>query len=460
MKEIIAFSSFPDYSGNCKALFEDMNKVDCKYDLVWFCKEKEVAEKLNKFGIKAIYDKDENFLDEFNKVKIMINTHDDYIMLKNDNQIFINLWHGLGPKKMGTFVDKETEWLYNFSTKTDYVVAASEFGRVTFTAVFNKPMEHIKQFSQPRYKWLFENKGRKNLENILQKDLKKYKKIIMYAPTFKKGIGKEDATFNEENLLNLKLYDENILTDYLEKNNILLILKLHPVEENQIKEVKSNNIIKLNDEVMLENFITINEILDGIDLLISDYSSIYIDYINLERPVIFLDTDKVEYEKNRGIIFNSLDFWWSAGPKVHSIEDFTEEVDKLLSDDEYFKMQRKQFNKLVNGEIDKTNKGLIEFIEKIDKELVDKNNNNDISLLEKNNKLLKEQIIQIKNNCKEQINKYIEKNELKQSEINNLNCEIRYVRKEYEKVYKELESIKYSRSYKMIKRIKKIINKK
>ena len=285
----------------------------------------------------------------------------------------------------------------------------------------------------------------------------------MYAPTFKKGIGRVDSKFNENNLLNLNEYDERVLIDYLEKNNILLLLKLHPVEESDIKYIESNNIIKLSDNVMLDNFITINEILDGVDLLISDYSSIYIDYINLERPIIFLNTDKEEFENNRGILFDSLDFWMEAGPQVHDINSFMYQVDKLLNDQNYYKVERKKFNRLMNGEIDTTNEKLIDFITNINLKEKNSENNYGNSLLEKKNNLLKDQINDMQKNINDMmiiINDYKSEISLQQTEIDNYNSKLEYVRKEYENISKELESIKYSRSYKMISKIKKIIHKK
>lgn len=264
----IGFSSYPDFSRNSKALYEDMSKEQDKYDLVWFCKDENVADRLNKKGIRAIWDKAENFEEEFNKVEIVVITHDDYLDLKNDNQIFINLWHGLGPKKGGHLIEGEDEWKYKFSTKNDYMIATSEFGRIIFSSEFNIPIFRVKQFPQARYKWLLESKGRKNLKKVINKDLEKYKKIIMYTPTFKSGLGREETKINKSNLLNLNLYDEGLLIKFLEENDILLVLKLHPSEENKIIEINSENIVILKDKRMLEEFITINEILNGIDLLI------------------------------------------------------------------------------------------------------------------------------------------------------------------------------------------------
>ena len=436
MKKSIGFASYPDYSGNSKALFEDMKSMNIeKYDLIWFCKEKNIADRLNKNGINAIWDKSESFKKEFDNVKIMINTHDYYMDIKNDNQFFINLWHGLGLKKAGAFLENEMDWNFEFSSKNDYLIGTSEFGRMVFLFFFSMPLYRVKQYPQARYKWLFENNGKSNLSKILKKDLSIYNKIIMYAPTFKSGLGRDDATINTNNILNLNNYDEQKLIQFLEKNNILLVVKLHPSEQNKIKEIQTNNIIELKDEDMLNEFITINEVLDGIDLLISDYSSIYVDYINLTRPVLFLNTDKEEYVKNRGIIFNSLNFWWMAGPKVHDIDMFIIETEKLLNDGEYYNNERKLFNELVNGNEQKNNDKLIEFILNLEKTEIGDTSNYQTALLEKKNIQLKDEINSLKN----------ENNVL----INENNC----IREEYNKII-------YSRSYKIIQKIKRVIKRK
>ena len=466
MKKRIGFSSYPDFSGNSKALYEDMKNLSNDYDFIWFCRDENIANRLNERGINAIWNKSENFEEEFNKTEIVLNTHDDYMNLKKENQILINLWHGLGPKKMGTFIDSEVNWILKISSKFDYLVATSEFGKMLFSSAFSMPIERVKQFPQARYKWLYENKGKENLEKVLKKDLKQYKKIVMYAPTFKKGIGKEESKINKENVLNLNQYDEEILTSYLEKNDILLVLKLHPVEENILKEVESNNIVILKDNEMLDEFVTINEILDGVDLLISDYSSIYIDYINLERPVMFFDTDKDEYEKNRGILFETLDFWWMAGPQVHSIDKFIQETERLLNDSDYYKKEREKFNKIVNGKQEKSNKELIDFILNARKTDIDKPDYK-LPLLEKSNAMFKNENEKIKSeneilkneneNIKNENERLINNNEELLSSNRELADGNKWIMGEYENLRQEYEKIIYSRSYKYTQKIKKLI---
>lgn len=92
----IGFSSFPDYSGNSKALYKALLLKDLpQFELVWFVKNEDIKEKLSKIGIKVVCDKDVSFEEEFYKSKIMFITHDDYIKIKRKRPNFYRFmaWH-------------------------------------------------------------------------------------------------------------------------------------------------------------------------------------------------------------------------------------------------------------------------------------------------------------------------------------------------------------------------------
>ena len=64
---------------------------------------------------------------------------------------------------------------------------------------------------------------------------------------------------------------------------------------------------------------SINELYLVSDLLITDYSSVYFDYLNLNKPVIFINTDEDTYKDERGFIFDNEDMW-RPGPKVKDMK--------------------------------------------------------------------------------------------------------------------------------------------
>ncbi len=435
----IAFSSFPDFSGNSKALYEAIVRKNIKkYELVWLIKDKKVCDILNEKGIKSFWEKDEHFLEEYHKAKIVFLTHDDYINDKKDDQILISLWHGIGPKKSGfaLHTEKDETFINNFSKAIDYMVTPSEFDIAMFSYLFTVSPYAFLQYIQPRYEYLKISDGKKNLHKLLKLDLNKYKKIIMYSPTFRTGLSQINGELSKDNIININKYKEQDLQKYLEDNNYLLIIKMHPSEESKIQiPSECKNIVMLKDSVMLDSFITINEVLNGVDLLITDYSSIYTDYVSLLRPILFLDTDINKYEHDRGITYDS-DLWF-PGPSVNNYEDFKTEISKLLADSNYYKKERENFNKLINNNLELSNDKFIDEILMNDR-LID---NPKILSVNKKNQLLKKEIKELKRERDEII---AQKNAIEE---------------EKNQYYKELEAIHYSRSYKMIQKVKKFIGK-
>lgn len=352
----IGFTSTPDFSGNSKALYEKIknNNIE-KFDIKWFVKDEEEKNRLRKLGIKVVSEKDEQFEEELNKIQIMFITHDQYMNKKRRNQIFISLWHGFGPKRTGLLTkgrylyEYESVFARKYADVIDYILVQSEFAQIIFNSRYECGVDKLIKYPYPRNEYLIKSDGKRNLKEILNLDVYEFKKIIMYAPTFRKGLGRKEGKLSDDNLLNLKKYNEKELNKYLEENNYLLLLQLHPSEESILpKEKMGNNIKILNSKKMIEKNITINELMNAIDLMITDYSSIYMDYLLLNRPLIFLNTDYKRFKEDRGILFENEDFWF-PGPKVDTLEKLKTEINVFMNNSKYYKDERRKFSEIING---------------------------------------------------------------------------------------------------------------
>jgi len=71
--------------------------------------------------------------------------------------------------------------------------------------------------------------------------------------------------------------------------------------------------------------ITIYDILNEVDILITDYSSIFIDFLLLNRPIFFLCPDIEEYDNNRGLLYSPLEFWY-PGPISHTNDELVQGI--------------------------------------------------------------------------------------------------------------------------------------
>lgn len=123
-----------------------------------------------------------------------------------------------------------------------------------------------------------------NNQEIKKILLKKYKKILLYAPTFRDLSG-DCVPFSENFLIRLN--------NYLESKNYILLIKKHPFEKNLKLPSNTSRILDISNTID-----DIQEILVFTDILITDYSSVFFDFILTIRPIIFYPYDYINYIEN------------------------------------------------------------------------------------------------------------------------------------------------------------------
>ena len=97
-------------------------------------------------------------------------------------------------------------------------------------------------------------------------------------------------------------------------------------------------------------------------MLITDYSSVYFDYLLLNKPIIFTNRDEEEYIKNRGVILEPLDFW-RPGAIVDNMESLRKEIILAISGKDRYKDRRKELMPFVHKFTDgKSTQRLFDFI--------------------------------------------------------------------------------------------------
>jgi CDP-glycerol glycerophosphotransferase (TagB/SpsB family) len=174
-----------------------------------------------------------------------------------------------------------------------------------------------------------------NYENYSENfQLEKYSKKILFCPTFREAENPKIAF--SENFL--KKFDQ-----YLRDANQIFIIKGHINEKNKISTKDYSNIIDVSEDVE-----DIQGLLLNIDILITDYSSVFFDFVLLERPIIFYSYDYDEYVKNQSLFFDY--FEDLPGPFVKNEEELFEEIKNIESSFQNIEYKNKfnKFNKRFN----------------------------------------------------------------------------------------------------------------
>jgi len=205
----------------------------------------------------------------------------------------INLWHWEPIKKI--WFDANNISHKRSENKVFFLLYKNFFKNkvilwITCSKISQKNLNSSQLTNQFKITWLSRNDifFDKNLiiKNIKKDLCLKNKKIILYAPTYR------DNWKNYTPIKNIK-----ILNTYLEKNNYILLIKVHHWDK-KINIMENNNIINISNSLY-----DIQELLYYTDILISDYSSLYIDFLLTNKPIIFYIYDKKEYFKNRNLYF-------------------------------------------------------------------------------------------------------------------------------------------------------------
>lgn len=343
---LIVMESEGDLSDNAYALYDYMktNGFLEKYNVVWLVDDLKAASKnkwLNTtFVTKNLYKTIDQERDKaLATCKWYIYDHNNVFagLVKRQGQMIFNLWHGVGYKGVkGEPILEKTSFDY-FDTLSDKI---SVYCQAKF---FGCSKDKGKALGYPRLDYLF-NSQKLGSDFIKKLGISSKNKVILWMPTFRKSKSvalSEQYEFSNTGLpilyteQSLKRFDE-----YLTSNNITILLKVHHLQADlPVFKKKFNNIIIIKDEQIKKAGLQLYQFIAGTDGLITDYSSIAIDYLLMDKPIIFTLDDYEEYDKSRGfIIDNAKDYM--PGHHVYNYDDLIKALDDVSNNKDYYKSDR------------------------------------------------------------------------------------------------------------------------
>ena len=251
-------------------------------------------------------------------------------------RLIINLWHGVPLKKIALLDPnlKKAARIYFkkiFSENYTCILTTSHELIPLMAKSFAVSEDKIKVWGQPRNDGLFQKNDCREILGQLFPDLPEYTKTVLYAPTFR--------DYGQVQLFPFKDFDQKQLEAFLEEKNMLLFIRTHVAEQGSAAPYLGKRIRFLGNEQAED----VTGILNIFDCLITDYSSIYIDYLLTDKPMVFLPYDRQQYLDGRGMNFDYDDV--TPGPKPETFNDF---LDALSPKEDFWKSERTRVNRLFN----------------------------------------------------------------------------------------------------------------
>ena len=219
---------------------------------------------------------------------------------KREGQLLLNTWHSITVKYLGYDIVDGKRHVSNMLRNllmADYIISPNEFMTGIFDDSFR--LRNI-------YKGKYIEEGYPRNDNVLHtkrdeiiKKLSAHgtqvdpnKKIILYAPTWSgNNVSTPKIDFERYSAITEKFKNS------IDNQKYQLLIKPHQIEYRNLTK----------EQLELGNFVSYsidaNELLSIVDIVITDYSSIYFDYLVAKKPVLFYIPDLEEYSKTRGIYF-------------------------------------------------------------------------------------------------------------------------------------------------------------
>lgn len=352
-KKYIVFESVPDLSDNTKAVYDEMihQGLHHKYKMLWLVRgRKENLPVLpNTFYIRQdtwLTQKICKWVTLRAKCLICCNA---FLETQTPSQTSFYLTHGTALKKLNAYVLPENvSYTVVASEHTKPVMVKELCGDISTFHALGYPRNDV--FHQPQL----------DLHSVLEGD---FQKVVVWYPTFRQHKnGLRTASANALPVLH-ETETAMHLNEIARENDILIVIKPHFAQDvSYIKDYCLSNIRFIDDSFFAQHKTTSYAFVGSCDALITDYSSIYFDYLLCDKPVAVIWEDIDDYRKNPGFAMEP-EYYMKGAQKIYHLADFERFLRDLKDGNDVLKNERSEINQLVNYSSDgKNSERVVDFI--------------------------------------------------------------------------------------------------
>lgn len=336
-ENVILFETFmaKNYSDSPKYIYEYIAQNHPEYECVWAINDGAKipygAKTVKRFSFQYAY-----YL-AVSKY-LVFNVRPPLWYRKREEQVFLETWHGT-PLKRLVFDQEEVtsaspkykQQFYRQRKDWDFLVSANPFSTKTFRSCFLYEGEML-EYGYPRNDILYWPNKDEIAQQLKEKlGIPKAKKTILYAPTWRDDQHYGSGQYKFELALDLKLMKERLQDDYV------VLLRTHHYISDHI------DVSGLGDFVInLSSYDDISEIYLISDICITDYSSVFFDYANLKRPILFYTYDFDKYKNQLRGFYIDMNTE-VPGPLLYTSEQVVQAIEDIDEITEEYKERYDQF---------------------------------------------------------------------------------------------------------------------
>lgn len=350
-QKLVMFESFlgKQYSCNPRAIYEYMKSHHPEYRMYWSV-DKRYTKVFEEAGVPYVHRFSIAWLFKMTRARYWVtNSRMPLWIPKLKHTIYLQTWHGTPLKKLAADMKEvhmpgtDTEsYKKNFlaeSSKWDYLISPNAYSTEIFARAFNVDPAKIIETGYPRNDILYNGNNYDTIISLKkQMKLPLDKKVILYAPTWRDDEYYSKGKYKFDLHLNLDKMREKLGQEYV------ILLRLHYlISENLDLSSYEGFAYNFSDYSDISHLYLVS------DLILTDYSSVFFDYANLKRPMLFYVYDIDNYrDKLRGFYF---DFEKTApGPLMKTTDEVIANIQALDYNESKMNAFYDQFCSIEDGE--------------------------------------------------------------------------------------------------------------
>ena len=289
----VVFESFMgrNCSGQPKYVYKYLQEAyGDKYKCIWVVDRKGVEipgkhKTCKRFSLKYYY--------YMNRSKYWVNNMRQPLSIpRREETVMLATWHGTPLKRLVFDMDdvhsanpRYKDIVFKQTRAWDYLLSDNPFSTERFQSCFRFEKEKILEYGYPANDPMYAPDREEQAAKIKEKlGIPKDKKVILYAPTWRDDQFYEAGQYGFELDLDVNRLQEEFGDEYV------LLLRLHYFIVDQLDLSKYGDFT-----VDGSSYDDITDLYLISDMLITDYSSVFFDYANLKRPVLYYTYDLDKY---------------------------------------------------------------------------------------------------------------------------------------------------------------------
>lgn len=339
-KNWVLFESFggKSYSDNCKYIYEYMLKnYGSEYKYIWVMRDHNIDIPGNPIVIKPNAYK---YLYYLARAKFLVfNSRQPIWYNKRKESVFIETWHGTPLKKLVFDMEDvhsasvtHKEDFYKVSRKWDYLLSDNAFSTEVFEHAFLFEKDKIVEYGYPRNDLLYASNAAEIAGKVKRKlGIPQEKKVILYAPTWRDDEYYSHGKYKFSLAIDIEQMKQTLGDEYV------LLLRTHYFVVDQVDSLCGDGFVYNGSRYQ-----DITELYLASDICVTDYSSVFFDYANLRRPILFFTYDLEKYREELHGFYIDMETE-VPGPLLQTNEELIQAIKHINDIEETYKERYNTF---------------------------------------------------------------------------------------------------------------------